>query len=68
MQITPGNLHAPAYNPFHVTSARNSCIWPHPCVHHMTFVQLSLIYGIEMIEHLFRVLPKAQLFQSTKDP
>ena len=68
MQITLGNLHAPARDPFHVISARDSYTWPHLCLPHMIFVQLSSIGGVELIKHLFRILPKAQLLQSAKDP
>ena len=47
-----------------MSPARDLTLWPL----HMAFVQLSSICGVESIEHLFSILPKAQLLQSAKDP
>ena len=65
MQITLGNL----YSPFHVTSARDltpahnltPARDPNPWLLHVIIVQLNSICGVEWIEHLFTILPKAQL-------
>ena len=54
----------PAHKLFHVTlaydltHARELTQWPL----HMAFMQLNSIPGVELIEHLFMILPKTQLF------
>ena len=60
MQITPGNSHVPCTQPFlrDLTPARDLTPWSL----HVAFVQLNLISGVELIEHLFTVLPKTPLF------
>ena len=66
MQITPGNSHAPCPQPLprDLTPARDLTLWPL----HVALVQLNSICGFESIEHLFTILPKAQILWSAKDP
>ena len=45
-------------------SARDLTLWPL----YVTFVQFSSTCKVELIKHLFMVLPKAQIFQSAEDP
>ena len=56
---------------------RGPCTQPHsvapvrdlnPWLLYMAFMQLLSICGVKLIERLFTVLPKAQLFWSAKDP
>ena len=54
----------PARNLFHVTPARDLTPWSL----HMALVQLNSICGVESIEHLSTISPKAQLLWSAKDP
>ena len=57
MQITLSNSHAPLRDPctwpLYVTLVRDLTSWPL----HVAFVQLSSICGVELIEHLFKILP-----------
>ena len=51
-------------NFFYMTSPEDLTPW----ALHVIFMQLSSICGIQLIKYLFTILPKAQLFQSAKDP
>ena len=46
------------------TPARDLTQW----LLHVAFVHLNSIHEVELIEHLFMILPKAQLLWSAKDP
>ena len=48
----------PARNPFYMTPAHDLIPWRL----HVAFVQLNSIRRVELLEHLFTVLLKAQLF------
>ena len=54
-----------AHNFFYVTLPLHM-ILPRDLLH-VALVQLNSICGVELIEHFFTILPKAQLFQSAKD-
>ena len=66
----------PARNLFYITPARdrtfardhNSACDLTPWPLHVAFIQLNSIREVELIEHPFTILPKAQLLWSAENP